>query len=681
MNSILFAAALAATNTVVSAQTPTIVVEASRIGKYSMEMPANVQVITREEISSSGAKDIVGVLQKRTTALNIIQTGAGNPALSQFAMPGYGENGFGRTLVMVDGQRLNYSDMAAPLLTQINLGSVERVEILQGSQNVLHGDGASAGMINIVTIPEDYATHGHLEVHGGSFDTFGANASLRGGDEESGMRYWGNGGWEKSSGYRANNGWDLYHLGGGLSQDFSNGASWKISSAYNYSKYDLPGYLTGDWKHHARETNSPYDAYKRETVGITAALCGVINEENRVKLDMSFSNGKMNSRQFSAGSYTDYDPNNFWAPTPVDYTDDYYMTYDICSYQFTPCWINESDILGFSQEFITGLDYRFDRLHGKNKDVAQYTPDFWYMTGTTLTKYEYNRETAGYFAQDTFHLTEEVAFQLGGRYSRVWNENTALISKRRVDNVYACDAALLFNPTDDLKTYIRFSRFYRNAFLDENPYVNYVADSILKPETGYSIDVGGDYRHDDFFVFANVFASKTKNEIMYDKFYFGTNFNYPADVMREGFTLGGGWEKERVADARIAYTFVDARFDGGEFDDKKVPMCATSTVALNGRYWLLHDFNVFGGYRYMSYRHAYSDMYNEGRKLPGYGIFHLGFQYAPSCAMLEGWTFTLTVDNLFDKRYADCATRSASGYEVYYPAAGRSLFASVRYEF
>ena len=46
--------------------------------------------------------------------------------------------------------------MNAPNLAQIGLGAIERIEILQGSQNVLHGDVGSAGMINIVTDPNDY---------------------------------------------------------------------------------------------------------------------------------------------------------------------------------------------------------------------------------------------------------------------------------------------------------------------------------------------------------------------------------------------------------------------------------------------------------------------------------------------------------------------------------------------
>ena len=168
----------AETNETETAELPPVVVEASRIGKTPNEIPAAVQVITRGEIAASGAKDVADLLQKKSVSLDFAHLGGNNPALTQLAPRGYGENGFGRLLIVVDGERLNSPDMNAPNLAQIGLGAIERIEILQGSQNVLHGDVGSAGMINIITDPNDYETHGHIELHGGSWNTIGGSASL-----------------------------------------------------------------------------------------------------------------------------------------------------------------------------------------------------------------------------------------------------------------------------------------------------------------------------------------------------------------------------------------------------------------------------------------------------------------------------------------------------------------------
>ena len=253
----------AETNETVTAELPPVVVEASRIGKTPNEIPSAVQVITRGEIAASGARDVADLLQKKCATLDFRHVSANNPAFTQLAPRGYGENGFGRLLVVVDGERLNSPDMTPPNLAQIGLGAIERIEILQGSQNVLHGDVGSAGMINIVTDPNDYETHGAIELHGGSWNTIGASASLRGGVKDWGTQYWVNGGWDHSDGYRHDSGFDAYYAGGGVKQNFDNGSYVRLSAFWSDVDSDLPGNISrDDWKHHPTHSNGYNDFYR-----------------------------------------------------------------------------------------------------------------------------------------------------------------------------------------------------------------------------------------------------------------------------------------------------------------------------------------------------------------------------------------------------------------------------------
>lgn len=682
MNTLMFAAAVAATNAV--ANLPPVVVEASRLGKAPAEIPGSVQVITHDEIASCGAQNTVDLLRKRAHSLNFISTGAGNPSLSQVSMAGYGENGFGRVLVMVDGLRMNFADMSAPLLSHVDLGSVQKVEVLHGSQNVLHGDAASAGAINITTEPSGYDAHGSVEVHGGNRDTFGGRTSISGGDEQEQVKYWANGGWEHSRGYRRNNGWETWNAGGGVKKEWDNGSYMRLSAIYGNADYDLPGYLpSGEWRYNRKRTDFPSDWYRRMTWGFNTTLEGVIDDDNRLRLDMTFSRSRMKTRTVMSGSYIDFDPTNFWAPTLVNWTDDFLLRYDLYSFEVTPQWVNTSTVAGFDNEFIAGTSYRYDRLHGSSTDTAFYSPDFWGVSGVTDAKFEYNRQSMGVFAQDTVHLLDSLALQGGGRYQRTWDENTSLAQPNRISDTYAADAAVLFSPVDDLKTYLRFGRFFRNPFLDENPYRAFVAQKVLAPETGWTANAGAEWEFlDGFAAFADVFVTKTRHEILYDKFVWGNNVNAPCDIMREGFTFGASWEREKVAGARLAYTYVDTEFDGGVYDGKKVPMCAESTVLASGRVWLWDECFVFGGYRFLSQMHPFSDFSNESSRLPSCSLFHVGAQYAPGRAWLDGLKFCVTVDNLLNRRYADTATRRTGSTDaVYYPAAGRTVMFSVRYEF
>ena len=674
----------AETNETVTAELPPVVVEASRIGKTPNEIPSAVQVITRGEIATSGARDVADLLEKRANSLNVIRTGAGNPALAQIAMPGYGENGFGRTLVMVDGQRLNFADMSAPLLSQIDLGAVQSVEILRGSRNVLHGDAASAGAINITTEPQDYDLHGHVELHAGSWDTYGTRASLRGGDREADVKYWANGGWEHSDGYRDHNGWQIWNAAGGVKKEWENGSFLRVSALYSDADYDLPGYLaSGEWRHHRKRSNTHSDWYRRTTWGLNTTLETVLNEENKLRLDLTFSRSEMKTRSVSTGSYIGYDPFNWYTPTTVSYIDDYRLHYDLDSFEATPQWINTTSLGGLENELIVGATYRYDRLHGDNSNDSLYVPDFYGYSGMTSSRFEYNRQSMGIFAQDTLNLTETLSVEGGGRYQRTWDENTTLVSPRRISDTYAADAALLFAPVEGLKSYMRFSRFFRNPFLDENPFMNFAAQKVLSPETGWSVNVGADYEFlDEFTVFADLFVSRTKHEILYDKFVWNNNVNAPNDIVREGFSVGAAWEREKVAGARLAYTFVNAEFDGGVYDGKEVPMVSESTVVTSGRVWIWDECFMFGGCRFLSPRRPFSDFSNESRQIPSCTLFHIGVQYIPEVSWLKGFSFCFVVDNLLDRRYADCATRRQNSRDaVYYPGAGRSYMFTIRYEF
>ena len=154
MTALMLAAAVAATN--LTATLPTIVVEASRLGREPMAMAQHVETIDENAIAASDAKNLPDLVS-RLPGLNLYHLGAGNPALAQIQMRGYGENGFGRVLVSMDGENLNNFDMYWPNTARIPLGGVRKIEVLHGPQTVLHGDAASAGMINVVTDPGDYS--------------------------------------------------------------------------------------------------------------------------------------------------------------------------------------------------------------------------------------------------------------------------------------------------------------------------------------------------------------------------------------------------------------------------------------------------------------------------------------------------------------------------------------------
>lgn len=711
MHTLMLAAVAAATNAVAGAHTPaaelgTVVVEASRLGQTEMEMPVPVQVITADEIAQSGARDVVDLLVKKAPQLHVSGVAGVNPAARQISMGGYGENGFGRVKVLVDGEALNNPDMSAPNLSRIDLGSVRRIEVLKGPQTVLHGDAASAGLINVVTEPDGYESHGHAEVHGGSWQTFGVSLGYRGGIAETGTQYWLNGGWDQSDGYRQNSGYEIWNANGGVKQNFANGSYLRFSAFYNDAQYDLPRALGRDvWKsdpRHSVQTDARYpeedvDFFKRLAFGLNTTLFGVINDENALRLTFTASRRDTRSGSFGSGSYDDYDWTTYAYLGVMDYVWSSLLHYDLYSYRLSPEWISTADVAGFSNEFVLGCEVSYDRMDVESRAPIYYHPQYsapGYVFPSTSDSL-IDRLSMGYYGQDTFHLTDWLALQLGLRYARTWSRNTVALESERCDNLWAYEGALLFTPIDDFKSYVRFARFYRSPFLDENPYDGgNDALRILEPEEGWHVSGGGEYRFlEDFSLSADAFLSRTENEIFYNPFYrynavwrswTRDNVNSPSPVERYGVNAAFAWERDKLAGISLAYSFVHASFTDGLYESKRVPMVPESTVTANARVWLWDDCFVFGGYRYQTEMFTISDFNNDGFghggscRLSSFGLFHVGVTYAPTFhAWVKGWKFSVVCDNLFDKDYCDYASYGAN----YWPGVGRSFLVTVRYEF
>ena len=640
----------------IEASLPPVLVEASRSGRLPDDIPGAVQVVTRADIEASGARDLADLLEKKSLTMDLAHVGAANPALAQIAPRGYGENGFGRLLVVVDGERLNSPDMNAPNLAQVGLGAIERIEILQGSQNVLHGDVGSAGLVNIVTAPEDDEPHGHAELHGGSWNTFGASASVRGGVEKWGTRYWANGGWDHSDGYRDNSGFDSFSAGGGVRQGFANGAFLRVSSFWSDVDSELPGPLSREgWKNDPTDSDGYGDWCRRTTYGGNFTAYGVADADNTVRLVQTLSHRHLQSR----GS-------GYW------HTD-----YDIISLGFTPEWINTSKIGSFGNTFIAGAAFRYDRNHAANWGVSSW--------GASSAKYVYDRQTMAFYAQDNLDLAETLSLDAGGRFERAWNTCTMAANPGRINHLVAWDVALNSKPIEDFKGFAKFSVFYRMPFIDEVAYSS--RDDLLSPERGWRVDTGFEWKLcDELDLAGSIFLSRTMDEIFYNPFFmypffgfpaFGDNVNASSPVVREGADIRVSWERDKVAGVMLACNFVDAAFDGGEFDGNAVPMVAATVVSAAGRVWIWDDCFVFGGYRFRSECRSISDFENEYERIPAFGLFHAGVKLDLACIGLSGFSCTATVDNLFDKNFCDYSTYGTQ----WWPGAGRSCLVTLRYSF
>jgi vitamin B12 transporter len=126
----------------------TVVVTAEKIERKSTETTSSVVVIDSEEIEESQATNLTDLIESKS-GLFVNTNGAYGKSSSLFLRGA--DSSF--TLIVIDG--VEYSDRSSvggsSVLDHIDLSSVEKVEILKGSQSVLYGSDALAGVINITT--------------------------------------------------------------------------------------------------------------------------------------------------------------------------------------------------------------------------------------------------------------------------------------------------------------------------------------------------------------------------------------------------------------------------------------------------------------------------------------------------------------------------------------------------
>lgn len=126
-----------------------VVVTATRNAKSADEVFADVDIITQEDIENSSANNIDDIL-RRLGGVDIRRPSAmGITSPLNINIRGVG--GSKRVLLMMDGVPLNSALTGMVQPNQIQLSSIDKVEVVKGAFSSLYGSNAMGGVINIIS--------------------------------------------------------------------------------------------------------------------------------------------------------------------------------------------------------------------------------------------------------------------------------------------------------------------------------------------------------------------------------------------------------------------------------------------------------------------------------------------------------------------------------------------------
>ena len=616
-------------------------VSALRLETSPKNLTARIQVIEQSDIDQSGALDLVELLRRKANLQ--VRSTSGNAARASVSMGGFGDNGGQRTLVLLDGHRLNAFDLSPINWHSIPLTMVKSIEVIRGAQAGTYGNHAVGGVIKMNTKLPKEEPSGLFETSTGSFDTFNGRGSYSRRIGEIGLTVFGE--HAESDGYRVN-GDHMTNAGGvrldwGSEGDSKGYFSWSLSD----TEFGLPGDLsTNELIADRTQTNNPNDRGEQKTSYMRAGI------DYQLKNNWSLEN------RFG------YEDRELRADMPSQ--SGYLSNTDYQTFSYSPILHLNSE----ESDYLIGFDY-FEGKLDLNGNYTAFNSD---------ASREYERTTTALFTSIRHSISEKWDWIGNLRFQNGKNKlsYTATSLGDVKDEDWASSLGLIRKFGEVGRIYTTARRFFRYPSSDElvtfgssSPYPPINHPSLV-PENGYEVELGLDWEMEKVLLSGRVFRQWMEQEIIFDDVSF-QNINID-DTGRLGFDFSLSWELADYASTGVNYEYVHAEIENGNYKDSKVPLVPESLVRFFLELRPIDSllFNIGGSY--VDECFVGNDLSNTDEKLADYWLYDLSINYQFS----ERATFFGGVENLLDKEYISTAYATSL-----YPGEGRKANFGLRYSF
>jgi len=611
-----------------------VVVTGTRTAEERTKIPANVTVISTQDIAASNAGNVPDLLriQEGITVRDYL----GNGKTVDVDLRGFGEAAAANTLVLVDGRRVNAIDLSGVDWTQIPLEEIERIEIVRGTGSVLYGDNAVGGVINIITKTPDQKPRAAAGVTFGSYGKNKESFSVSGGRGKIAASLFA--AYDATRGYRENSGSRAKDVGAKMVLDPSDTLRFNLSGSYHSDRYGLPGALTKtEVDQDPRSTNAPLDNAATTDTYLDLGMDMDLATFGRFVANVSYRKRNSETNWLT------------WSWTTETETE---------TKGFTPRYIWEGDFAGHKNKLIAGID-----LYQTDMDILSSSESV-------------NKDSQGYYFNNAFSLGEHLVFSLGARHERVAYEfHTATAHVKPVDRKEAYSAGLTYTYQGKSSLFLRANKSFRFPLTDElfSSFSGLNAD--LTPQEGNHYEIGvRHYLGKRIYASVTLYRASFDNEIFYNPATY-TNENHP-ETLHRGIEIGAKVEPCRFFSCFANYTYERATFEKEPFEKNDIPAVPTNRGNFG---FTLHDFIpgivLTAQYNYVGPGYAISDQANQYEKLDSYHTIDSRIAY--KWKSLEAF---FGINNITNEKYSQYAAAGWSGV-VYYPSPGRNWVAGINYRF
>jgi len=694
------AAIITSTQAFAQSSQSTVIVSGSRFEENLNEVPADVKVITRDEIENSSSNTIPQVLAQigglRVSGLNSSSLNLD----ASVDMGGYGPTGNSTTTVMVDGIKINPIDSGNIDWESIPIDSIERIEILQGGASVQYGNGAVGGVINIITSGGKKNINQASTTYG-SWGTSINNALFRDTFEKTTYQLTAN--TSNTNGWRPNTAANAYSIDGKVTQDLGGKDRLYVDAYYGYTNSQLASPVVGLVGSGNPLSVRPQDAGNNLTTnnsGFRQGLTETLNENFVAELDTSYNNKTSSYYTPQADYYAYVDPTNQgygssgspiynnlqgWqlAISPRIKANFAGLGTTIIGYDFSKANQAGSDsytalsegIIQDNQYLNNGGSY-YGNLTSDSQTATQINNSIYLMQKVPLTEM---LEASGGFRRQV---------QQASTSSTNISAANGTVSNTQQYSANAGDIALNANYLPGQRIYIKWDQSFRFPNVDEYWGLLYnqathtlttVFGGILQPQITQTYEMGGNWTILNSTVTSSIFKSATQNEISYNPST-GYNYNSIYQTNRAGVLFDVASNISSSLNVGLGGKYQKSYYADGPFSGNAIPIVPDSLLNARANYLITSNWTLGGVVNYVSNQHYDTgpSYYSASPVMPAYVVGDIFTSYK-----YHSIEARLTVKNVGNAQYATYGTApsNVSSLYSYYPSEPRSVYMTVKYNF
>jgi iron complex outermembrane recepter protein len=646
----------------------TIVVSGSRFEENIDRIPANIQVITKEQIQQSSSLNVAEVLQQigniNMTNISGSLLGLGQQGTTP-DLGGYGATASSNTLVLVDGIRMNPIDSGSAALNTIPMTAIERIEIVSGGASVQFGNNATGGVINIITKQGSQQSSSASFTYG-SYGTVIGDVALRKKEADTSILISGN--FSETNGWRTNSDALSNSFLGRITQSLGGVDQVFIDASANHWQGKTPQLLTGEVGTLDPNTIRSYNIgnnYVQDGSAIRAGVVKSVTPDTLFEMEASYGS----SSAIGISSYSTQ------------------LNYDKSSVNLTP---RIKFNLGRLGSAILGYDYNVS-------DGSRTT----YYSGATsdFPASHVNLKNQSIYLMDRLPVTDEVELVGGVRRQR---QDVTFVSLNNFDGSYnpisngtyptsyaanAYDMGVNYRYATGQRLYGKYNQSYRFANTDDyfgyNPTTgqNFATGAILRPQINKTFEIGNDFTFGTSRVNLSIYQTDSHDEIrLYnDQNTQGQNNINDDDIRRTGLNINGTTALTNALNIGAGFRFQRAVYTTGLNNGKFVSLVPQSLFNLNARYQATQQIAIGGVMNYVASQYYDGDLENAYNKMSSYVMGDIYAEYKH-----QVWEARFIVKNVTNANYAVYGSNTAavggSAYN-YLPASPRTFFATLKYNF